>query len=297
MRARAPVARTATGAVVAIIGSAAHGRLDPSALAGLSPEQADAVRLAFAAAFLDGFKLALVVGGWVRDRIMGRASSNIDLEVFGIPQDRLASLLQQFGRVEGWFDEDKPRKLSAKQVGEKVVKAMPKKPGIKLHFGRENEAEREKSRDVFVFRLEGDDAQILDDVAARLEPMIQRVDGVLGIRSGEDPSPSEMALVVDRDRANASSVNPEVIAGLVGYALRGSSLPKYNHEGREIPVRAVQSRSERLKDAVDRAYLEKYRTPGSIRYARDLGRAKSRATTTEPVPISRRGSGRGSAAG
>ena len=46
-----------------------------------------------------------------------------------------------------------------------------------------------------------------------------------------------MALVVDRDRASASSVSPEIIAGLVGYALRGSSLPKFNLEGREIPVR------------------------------------------------------------
>jgi hypothetical protein len=55
--------------------------------------------------------------------------------------------------------------------------------------------------------------------------------------------------------------------------------------GREIPVRAVRTRSERLKDAIDRAYLEKYHTPGSIKYARDLGRAKSRATTTELVPL------------
>lgn len=58
-----------------------------------------------------------------------------------------------------------------------------------------------------------------------------------------------------------------------------------NVAGREIPVRAVQTRSERLKDAVDRAYLEKYNTPGSIKYARDLGRVKSRATTTELVPL------------
>ncbi len=55
--------------------------------------------------------------------------------------------------------------------------------------------------------------------------------------------------------------------------------------GREIPVRAVRTRSERMKDAVSRAYLKKYRTPGSIKYARDLGRAKSRATTTELVPL------------
>jgi hypothetical protein len=53
---------------------------------------------------------------------------------------------------------------------------------------------------------------------------------------------------------------------------------------REIPVRAVQTRSDRVKDAVSRAYLAKYSTPGSIKYARDLGRAKSRATTTELVP-------------
>jgi hypothetical protein len=66
--------------------------------------------------------------------------------------------------------------------------------------------------------------------------------------------------------------------------------------GREIPVRAVRTRSEKLKDAIDEAYLAKYDTPGSIRYARDLGRAESRATTTELVPrISARPRERGGA--
>jgi hypothetical protein len=54
--------------------------------------------------------------------------------------------------------------------------------------------------------------------------------------------------------------------------------------GDEFPVRPVRTRSERLKRAVDRAYLEKYHTPASIKFARDLGRAKSKATTTELVP-------------
>lgn len=58
-----------------------------------------------------------------------------------------------------------------------------------------------------------------------------------------------------------------------------------NVDGREIKVRAVQTRSERLKKAVDQAYLNKYNTPGSLKYARDLGRKKSRDTTTELVPI------------
>jgi hypothetical protein len=56
--------------------------------------------------------------------------------------------------------------------------------------------------------------------------------------------------------------------------------------GREISVRAVHTRSERLKAAVDQAYLEKYKTPGSIKYARDLGAEPSRSTTTELVPES-----------
>ena len=54
---------------------------------------------------------------------------------------------------------------------------------------------------------------------------------------------------------------------------------------REIPVRAVRTRSARLKEGVDRAYLEKYSSKGSIQYARDLGGEKSRATTTELVPL------------
>jgi tRNA nucleotidyltransferase (CCA-adding enzyme) len=43
---------------------------------------------------------ALIVGGWVRDRLRGTATADIDMEVFGVPQDQLRGLLAQFGRVE-----------------------------------------------------------------------------------------------------------------------------------------------------------------------------------------------------
>jgi hypothetical protein len=55
-------------------------------------------------------------------------------------------------------------------------------------------------------------------------------------------------------------------------------------DGRELPVRAVRTRSDRLKDAIDRAYAAKYHTPGSIQYVKDLCRKKSRDTTTELAP-------------
>lgn len=54
---------------------------------------------------------------------------------------------------------------------------------------------------------------------------------------------------------------------------------------REIPFRAVHTRSERLKDLVSLAYKEKYNTPGSVQYVKQMSRKKSRDTTTELVPL------------
>jgi tRNA nucleotidyltransferase (CCA-adding enzyme) len=54
-----------------------------------------------ATAVRDAGGRALVVGGWVRDKLLGLPeSSNVDLEVFGVPGDRLRALLETFGRVE-----------------------------------------------------------------------------------------------------------------------------------------------------------------------------------------------------
>ena len=54
--------------------------------------------------------------------------------------------------------------------------------------------------------------------------------------------------------------------------------------GRTIRVRAIRTRSERLKAAVDRAYAEKYPTKGSQKYVRGFRRPTRRNTTTELVP-------------
>ena len=38
---------------------------------------------------------ALIVGGWVRDTLLGRPNKDIDIEVYGVPADRLRTLLEQ----------------------------------------------------------------------------------------------------------------------------------------------------------------------------------------------------------
>lgn len=56
--------------------------------------------LAIARAVREAGGRAVIVGGWVRDRRLGRVSKDLDLEVFGVPADRVRGLLDAFGRVD-----------------------------------------------------------------------------------------------------------------------------------------------------------------------------------------------------
>ena len=53
---------------------------------------------------------------------------------------------------------------------------------------------------------------------------------------------------------------------------------------RTIRVRALPARSERIRDAVERAYAEKYPTPGSRMFVRGFRTQRRREATMEFVP-------------
>lgn len=55
--------------------------------------------------------------------------------------------------------------------------------------------------------------------------------------------------------------------------------------GKQFPIRAVRTRSERLKEAVDAAYAAKYHTPASRTYVIGFRESERRDTTTELIPI------------
>jgi tRNA nucleotidyltransferase (CCA-adding enzyme) len=52
-----------------------------------------------ATAVRDAGGRALIVGGWVRDEMLGLSPKDLDLEVFGLPSARLLPLLERFGPV------------------------------------------------------------------------------------------------------------------------------------------------------------------------------------------------------
>jgi tRNA nucleotidyltransferase (CCA-adding enzyme) len=59
-----------------------------------------ALALDVARAVRDAGGRAIVVGGWVRDRLLGIASKDIDIEVYNVAAERLRDLLGSFGRVD-----------------------------------------------------------------------------------------------------------------------------------------------------------------------------------------------------
>jgi hypothetical protein len=105
----------------------------------------------------------------------------------------------------------------------------------------------------------------------------------IGMRAGTEPHRTiGIWVVVVENRAFVRSWGLKPRSWWRTLAAEGSGVITVDE--REIPVRAIRTRSERLKEAVSRAYLAKYRSPGSIQYAKDMGKAKSRATTTELAP-------------
>lgn len=152
------------------------------------------------------------------------------------------------GEVQGWFATPRTVDISPQEVTERVVALLPERAGVELITGQESQVDDKKEQELlYRLTLNGEDPDLLETTATAIEEVLLRVDGVLGIRRDDVEQPNELGLVVDRDRARLYGIDPRVVAGVVGYALRGQSLPKYRDEGREIPVR-VRYREEDRQD-------------------------------------------------
>ena len=64
-----------------------------------SPPGLDPRSVAIAKSVRDAGGRAVVVGGWVRDHLLGLRSKDVDIEVFGLDVERLEALLAGFGNV------------------------------------------------------------------------------------------------------------------------------------------------------------------------------------------------------
>jgi tRNA nucleotidyltransferase (CCA-adding enzyme) len=99
---------------------------------------------------------ALVVGGWVRDRLLGLPSKDVDLEVFGVPASDLRALLDDFGRVETVGES-----FTVYKIGDLDV-SLPRRES---KVGRGHRA----------FAVEGDPSMSFDEAARRRDFTINAI--------------------------------------------------------------------------------------------------------------------------
>lgn len=115
-------------------------------------------------------------------------------------------------------------------------------------------------------------------------PVLRAIEAAqrIGIRAGRDHRFIAVWAVVVKGRVFARSW--EIAPDGWYHAFLDEPRGAITVGDREIRIRAVRTRGERLKDAIDRAYVAKYTSPGSVRYARGFRGARRRATTMELVP-------------
>ena len=187
------------------------------------------------------------------------------------------------GELQGWFKSPRTNKVTPREATQRVLETLPEKAGVRLFTANDDQTDDKRNQALHAFVLEGENAPELSRVARDLEEIFLAVDGVLGVRKVEDQSPSELALVIDRERAQAQGVDPTVISTIVGYALRGQSLNRYNYDGKQIPV-TVRFREE---DRDSLKELANFQLPGAHGTPIPLSALTETKYLASPAQISR----------
>jgi tRNA nucleotidyltransferase (CCA-adding enzyme) len=198
---------------------------------------------------------ALVVGGYVRDRLLGRSSPDLDLEVFGVPSDRLASLLEEFGRVE--------------VVGQAF--AIYKVCGIDVALPRR---ESKTGRGHKGFTVEGDPAMSLAEAARRRDFTINAIswdplaDEYVDPVGGRPDLERRVLRVVDRTTFPDDSLR--VLRALQLAARFELTMDEASRDVcREIPLDDLPA--ERVWGEFEKLLLVAERPSTGLALARDLG--------------------------
>jgi HAE1 family hydrophobic/amphiphilic exporter-1 len=144
---------------------------------------------------------------------------------------------REFGEIQGALAQNRESKLTTREVTDRLLEILPELPGTKFHTGMASQAEEDLDLASETVRVYGDDAEQLRAVVVGLKEVLLEVPGVFAIKRDEERAPNELALQLNRDLAQRQGVNPTVLAGVVGYALRGQPLSRVYLGGRDIPVR------------------------------------------------------------
>ncbi len=137
------------------------------------------------------------------------------------------------GNFSLFFDERRPQKALDK-IKDQLERDFPKIPGHRLRMYREDQAAMTNA--VAEFILRGPDSGELERLGMKAKEILEKVPGISQVSTPLESAPDVIEVQVDRDVAHELGVSTESVQNTIAWSLRGWPLPRYQEEGREIPL-------------------------------------------------------------
>lgn len=164
-------------------------------------------------------------------------------------------------------DDEQPYRETGKQIFEQ----LPEPPGWEKRSDfAEADGGRSSSFPVVIY---GDDHRTVQDVKQTLTVELAKLDGVVSVLGSQrdDSQREELALSLDPVMSERLGISAGMVGNTIAYALRGSPLPRFHGEDREIDVwiRYQKDDREELDDLLEFKVPTKAGTAVPIRTVTD----------------------------
>jgi len=118
----------------------------------------------------------------------------------------------------------------------RLKEELPRVAGHRLRFYDQDQSDG-RSVSVARFTLLGPDSRELEKLGARAIGLLERVPGLSQVTTPLESAPDQIEVAVDRDLAQELGVNTSGVRDSISAALGGFPLPRFQEEGRQVPLR------------------------------------------------------------
>ena len=142
-----------------------------------------------------------------------------------------------FGQVQIFFHPPKPGEPPFEPMATELAEKLPERPGWRKtsQFGNSDGARDDALR----FAIYGDEHDMVQRAREEVEARVLEIEGVIGLHTGNEDTRrrDELALSIERTMSERFGVPATNVANTVAYAIRGTPLPRYHTDEREVDVR------------------------------------------------------------
>jgi HAE1 family hydrophobic/amphiphilic exporter-1 len=139
------------------------------------------------------------------------------------------------GRISLYWDGSRSREQH-KAVEDDVRKSLVPRPGHRMRLWSDESGSNERNKNIVTFRLVGPDSEELARLGEEAVRLLERVDGLTGISQPDNQGQSQLRVQFDSDLAQGFGISPDTALQNIAWALRGWQLPRYQEQGREVPL-------------------------------------------------------------